>query len=135
MSLIGLGNPHKPNTPSIIYLDLHVGLSIFYIDPIHIILSGIHLKISQGRNDSPIFSFYKKTRLIGYKYLMNPSISIFIIFILYCIYIFRVYFSRISLYFLSLKRYLLKHPRVSKSIKINLLQVPVILDKENESDC
>jgi hypothetical protein len=63
---------------------------------------------------------------MGYKYTMRPSNQKFTIFILYCIYIFRASLSKILLYFLSLKRYLFKHRKVSTFIKENLLQVLAI---------
>jgi hypothetical protein len=76
---------------------------------------------------SPLFP-QKKTRLIDYKYLMNSSsfrftISSFLTFLAYIF--FRVYLFKISLYFLFLKWYLLKHLRVPQSIKEDLLQVLV----------
>jgi hypothetical protein len=58
-----------------------------------------------------------RSNLMGYKYSMKPSEQRFTIFIIYCIYIFRTSFSRIFLYFLSLKKYLFKHQRVSTSTK------------------
>lgn len=42
---------------------------------------------------------------MSYKYLINPSCSSFTIFILHCMYIFRVYLSRISLHTLSHYQY------------------------------
>lgn len=55
--------------------------------------------------------------------------SRFIITIHYYVNIFRVYFLKISLYFLS-KKYLFKYLRVFKSIKNDISQVPSI----NHSD-
>jgi hypothetical protein len=55
--------------------------------------------------------------------LMATNPTMFTIFILHCIYIFRASLSKIFLYFLSLKRYLFKHQRVHTSTKENLLQV------------
>jgi hypothetical protein len=86
---------------------------------------------------------------MGYKYTIRPSKERFTIFNLYCIYIFRASLSRIFLYFLSLKRYLFNHQRVTTSTKVNLLQVlatssfgipmtkykiSTTLDKENGGD-
>jgi len=69
--------------------------------------------------------FTKKTRFMGYKYIMRPSKQRFIAFILYCIYIFRASLSRIFLYFFSPKRYLFKHRRVLTSTKKDFLHVPI----------
>jgi hypothetical protein len=71
---------------------------------------------------------------------MNPSSFKFIIFILYYIYIFKTYHSKISLSSLSKK--IFKHLRVSRSIKYDLLQIlvtnyfglPATLARENESN-
>jgi hypothetical protein len=60
---------------------------------------------------------------MSYKYTMRPSEQKFTNFIMYCIYISRVYLSIIYLYFFSLKRYLFKHQRVFTSTKRDLLQV------------
>jgi hypothetical protein len=60
------------------------------------------LMISE-QNDSSTLHLRKMTRLIGYKYPMNPLSSRFTIYILYCIYIFRVSLSKISLYSFSIK--------------------------------
>ena len=47
--------------------------------------------------------------------------------IFYCIYIFRASLSRIVLYFLSQKRYLLKNRKVSTSTEWNLLYVLTLI--------
>jgi hypothetical protein len=78
------------------------------------------------------------------QYTMRPSEQRFTIFILYCIYIFKIFLSTIFLYFLSLKRYLFKHRRVSTSTKWDfalvylslqlIISVSPILEKQNDSD-
>jgi hypothetical protein len=72
------------------FLRPHEGLLVFYIDPIHIILSKIQLKISQRWNYTLVYSLHKKTRLMSYKYIMNPLNSRFKIFsfLTFSVYIF-----------------------------------------------
>ena len=95
-------------------------LSNFNIDVKDICPSLNNIRI---RLQSKLFFFYRRTRLMDYKYTMRPSEQRFTIFILYCIYIFRVSSSRIFLYFFSLKRYLFKHRRVFNSTNGDFLQV------------
>jgi len=75
-----------------IYLLLNV-----YIRDIYFLL------MISKQNDSSTLHFREMTRLISYKYLMNPLSSRFTISILYCIYIFRASLFKISLYSLSVK--------------------------------
>jgi hypothetical protein len=87
-TLTSLDNSFKSNTPSIIFWDLYASSSIFYTNPICIILSGIHLTISHEWNNSLALALHKRTRLMGYKYHRNPSsfkfkISSFSIFLAY----------------------------------------------------
>ena len=65
-------NGPEPNTLLKIFSGIHASLSVFHIDLIRIILNRIHLKISQEWNYT--------SKLIGYKYIMNPSNSMFTIF-------------------------------------------------------
>jgi len=53
--------------------------SIFYNDPIYIVLSIIQFKMSQEWNYTLTSPFYKITKFIGYKYTMNLSNSRFMI--------------------------------------------------------
>jgi hypothetical protein len=46
-TFMGSGTHLEPNTGQRIFLGPHSGLSVFYIDPIYIILSRIQLKIAQ----------------------------------------------------------------------------------------
>jgi len=65
------------------------------------------------------------TRLVSYKYPMNYQGKEFIIsqFSTYFYtQIFRVFFSKISLYFF-LQKHLLKHSKILKSIKENLFKI------------
>jgi hypothetical protein len=63
---------------------------------------------------------------MGFKYYMNPSsfgftISSLLIFV--SIHIFRVYLYKMSLHFISLKRYILKHLGVLSFTKEYVLQI------------
>ena len=62
-----------------------LGPSVFFTDPIRIILNIIQLKISHEKSYTLASLLYKRTRLMSYKYPMNPSnsrftISLFLIF-------------------------------------------------------
>jgi hypothetical protein len=78
--LINSDTLSKPNIFLGISLRPHTSPSIFYTNSIYIILCKIQLKISQRWHYILVSYFHKKTRLIDYKYIMNPSNSIFIIF-------------------------------------------------------
>jgi len=58
---------------------------------------------------------------MGYKYTVKPSKQMSIIFIFYCIYIFRAFLSKKLFYFLSFKKYLFKYKRVITFIKEDIL--------------
>jgi len=103
--LINSDTLSKPNIFLGISLRPHTSPSIFYTNSIYIILCKIQLKISQRWHYILVPYFHKKTRLIDYKYIMNPSNSIFIIFsssTFFSIHIFISYLSKILLHFLSL---------------------------------
>jgi hypothetical protein len=68
-------------------------LSIFYTDPIHIILNRIQLKISQRWNYTTVSPIHKKIRFISYKYTMNPSSKRFTISSFFSVYIFSKHIS------------------------------------------
>jgi hypothetical protein len=117
-SLMGFNNLLEPNTLLKIFLGPHANLLVFYTDSISIILSRTQPKISQRWNCTLAPPLHKKTRLLGYKYtiiLQTKRFHNLFIFDIFSILIFRVYFSKILLYFLY--TYWLKYLRVSTSIK------------------
>jgi hypothetical protein len=77
---MGLGTLLEPNTPLRIFSRPYAGLSLFYANPICIILSKIQLKISQEWKYTLAPHLYKNKKPMGYKYTMNPSNSRFTIF-------------------------------------------------------
>jgi len=105
---------------------------IFYL--INAYVRYTYLSLIQSRQNYTLaFPLNKRTRLVSYKYLMNPSSSRFTISIL-CyththtqiyIYIYIYIPKHFSLKYHCtryLKRYLLEHIKVPKSIKENLSQ-------------
>jgi hypothetical protein len=72
-SLIGSGTLFKPNTRQEIFLGPHAGFSVFYTDPIPIILIIVQLKISQEWNYTLVSPLHKRIRFMAYKYTMNHS--------------------------------------------------------------
>ena len=76
--IIGSDTLLKPNTLLRFFSRPYIDPSVFFTDPICIILSIIQLKISQGWNYTLTSPLNKKTRLMGCKYTMNPLNSKFI---------------------------------------------------------
>jgi hypothetical protein len=53
-----------------------------------------------GQDGTPTFYFYKKTRFISYKDLMNSSMKISSQSLFFAAYLFLEFFSKISLFFI-----------------------------------
>jgi len=89
-TFMGSGTHPEPNIHYIIFLKPNAGLLVFYIDQICIILSSIHLKISQRWNSTLFPPLNKRIRFMSYKYTMNYSSQIFTIslFLIFSAYIF-----------------------------------------------
>jgi hypothetical protein len=89
-TFMGSSTHPEPNIHYIIFLKPNAGLLVFYIDQICIILSRIHLKISQRWNSTLSPPLNKRIRFMSYKYTMNYSSQIFTIslFLIFSAYIF-----------------------------------------------
>jgi hypothetical protein len=73
LACLSSGTLPEPNTRHKIFLGPHTGPSVFYTNPIHIILSKIQFKISQGKNYTSDHFLHQITRLMSYKYIIRPS--------------------------------------------------------------
>jgi len=123
---LATSNILDPNLPTSFMCIKVLQEPTIFLSNINIDIRGIYTSLNAIKiklHFWPSSSQKKKTRLIGYKYIMISSNQRFTIFLIYCIYIFKASFFRILLYFFSLKRYLFKHQIVHTSTRKDLLQV------------
>jgi len=151
-SLMGFNTLLGPNTTMKNFLGPYAGPSVFYTHSMHIILSKIQLKTSQWWNYTWGHPFNKKTKLMNYKYTINPS-NVKFIFFIFLAHIFSEFLSLKYLCIFSLYKVTYLNIRESPHLqkkKKNCLQVlatnhlgllstknqlPIPLSRKNRSDC
>ena len=114
----------KPNTHQRTFSGPCTNPSLFYTNLISIFLSRIQLKISQGWDYTSATPLHKRTRLMHYKYTVNPSSQMFIIFLflMFSVYIFSESISLKYYHTFSLYKVIAFTIRESMSIKRDFLQ-------------
>ena len=114
----------KPNTRQRTFSGPCTNPSLFYTNLISILLSRIQLKISQGWDYTSATPLHKRTRLMHYKYTVNPSSQMFIIslFLMFSVYICSESISLKYHHTFSLYKVIAFTIRESMSIKRDFLQ-------------